>query len=304
MKKIIQHKNNSKCRDPFVFKHNGKYYHCFTEDSASVSLACANTVEELQSAEPKLVFSPTEEKDREYSKEVWAPELHIIDNKCYIYVACDDGLNLNHRMYVLTNNSSDPMANDYVMLGKITDESDCWAIDGTILYHNNKMYFVWSGWEGGVNICQKIYIAEMSSPTTISSKRVMISTPEYDWEKLGARGEPGSPHINEGPFAVYNNGNTYILYSAAGSWCENYCITALKLVGDDPLNKDSWEKFAEPIFSINETVKGAGHCSVIEENGRYYVYFHAWDKAENPLSWKTVSLWQGELHFGDKITID
>ena len=43
-------------------------------------------------------------KIEEYSKELWAPELHIIDGKCYIYVACDNGNNYNHRMYVLENN--------------------------------------------------------------------------------------------------------------------------------------------------------------------------------------------------------
>lgn len=303
MKKIIQHNNDSKCRDPFIMKHNGKYYHCFTEDSASVSLACANTVEELQNAKAKLVFSPSE--DTEYSKDVWAPELHVIDGKCYIYVACDDGLNCNHRMYVLTNNSSDPMEDEYIMLGKITDKSDRWAIDGTILSHNGKMYFVWSGWEGEVNICQKIYIAEMSGPTTICSDRVMISAPEYDWEKIGSSGVIDSPYINEGPFAVYNNGNTYILYSAAASWCENYCITTLKLVEDDPLDKNNWEKRPSPILSINETVKGAGHCSVIEEGGKYSIFFHAWEKDENPISWENVSVWQGELHFNeDNIIID
>ncbi len=303
MKKIIQHNNNSKCRDPFITKHNGKYYHCFTDDSASVSIACADTVEGLQNAKATLVFKP--EENSEYSTDVWAPELHIIDGKSYIYVAADAGHNVSHRMYVLSNDSNEPMDNCYKMLGKITDESDHWAIDGTILKLDGKMYFVWSGWEGNVNICQNIYIAEMSDPLTICSDRVLISTPEYDWEKLGARGEIGSPHINEGPFAVYNNGNTYILYSAAGSWCENYCITALKLVGENPLDKNSWEKRPQPIFSINETVKGAGHCSVIEEDGKYSVFFHAWDKDENPLSWKTVHLWQGELHFnGDDITID
>lgn len=303
VKKIIQHNNNSKCRDPFITKHNGKYYHCFTEDSASVSVACADTIEGLRDAKSILVFLP--EKDSEYSCDVWAPELHIIDGKCYIYVACDGGHNSTHRMYVLSNNSNNPMDNCYKMLGKITDKSDRWAIDATILYHNEKMYCVWSGWEGYENICQNIYIAEMSDPVTISSDRVLISTPEYDWEKLGSRGVVGSPYINEGPFAVYNNGETYVLYSAAGSWCENYCITALKLVGDNPLDKNCWEKRPQPIFSVNETVKGAGHCSVIEEDGKYSVFFHAWDKDENPLSWKTVHLWQGELHFNENdITID
>lgn len=303
MKKIIHHKSNSMCRDPFITKHLGKYYHCFTMDSASISIAVADTVEELANAEAKLVFLP--EENTEYSKEVWAPELHIINGKSYIYVACDNGDNSNHRMYVLTNNSLDPMSGEYVMLGKLTDESDKWAIDATILKFAEKQYLVWSGWESNENVCQNLYIAEMNGPCEISSNRVLISTPEYDWEKLGSRGVVGSPYINEGPFAIYHNNETYLLYSAAGSWCDKYCIALLKLEGDNPLDRKSWKKNPNPIFSTNEIVKGAGHCSVIQEDDEYKVFFHAWEKSEETISWKNVSLWQGELHFnGENVTID
>lgn len=297
MRKIIDKTNNSKCRDPLIIKHNGKFYHCFTEDQKTVSVACADSVEEFQNAKAKVVFVP--EENKEYSKEIWAPELHIIDGKCYIYVACDNGQNCNHKMFVLSNDSSDPMKAEYKMLGKITDDTNRWAIDGTVLTHKDKMYFVWSGWEEEVNICQHLYIAEMSDPVTISSERVMISSPEYPWEKLGSEGVINSPYINEGPFAVYNGDDTYITYSASASWCEDYCIAAIKLVGEDLLNKNSWQKQPLPLLSSNESLKGAGHCSVLEENGKYKVYFHAWDKAEENITWNTVSLWEGELKFSE-----
>lgn len=297
MRKIINKTYNSKCRDPFILKHNGKFYHCFTEDQKTVSIACANSVEELATATAMVVFAP--EENKEYSKNVWAPELHVIDGKSYIYVACDDGDNYHHRMFVLTNNSFDPLANEYVMLGKITDGTNRWAIDGTVLNHKGKTYFVWSGWEGDKNVCQHIYIAEMSNPATISSKRVLISSPEKPWEKLGSTGTLNCPYINEGPFAVYNGEETYILYSASASWSEHYCIAALKLVGEDVLNKDSWQKLSLPLLSGNEILKGAGHCSVVEDNGEYKVYFHAWDKAEKDITWNTVALWEGELEFKD-----
>jgi len=107
MRKIIDKTYNSKCRDPFILKHDGKFYHCFTEDQKTVSIACANRVEELATATAKVVFMP--EKNKEYSKDVWAPELHVIDGKSYIYLACDDGENYHHRMFVLTNNSKKPL---------------------------------------------------------------------------------------------------------------------------------------------------------------------------------------------------
>jgi ribonuclease P protein component len=103
MKKIMSITNSPKNRDPYVLKHNGKYYYCFSNGN-SISMICANTIEEIESSESKIVFVPDK---KEYSKDLWAPELHIIDNKCYIYLACDDGDNYTHRMYVLENNTQE-----------------------------------------------------------------------------------------------------------------------------------------------------------------------------------------------------
>ena len=253
----------------------------------------ADTVEGLSEAEPHVVY--VAEQGKPYSKELWAPERHVIDGKCYIYVACDDGNNHNHRMYVLENGSSDPVS-PYTMHGKISDPTDKWAIDGTVIHWNGKRYFVWSGWEGDVNVCQNLYIAEMKDPYTLSSPRYLISTPEYDFEKLGAEGGIEDPFINEGPYGVVIDGELYLTYSGAGSWCEDYCITALKLVGHAPLDRNSWKKFDAPIFTSNDLVKGAGHCSVVTDGDSMHVFFHAWKKDEKIIEWNRVLAWQGEMY--------
>ena len=194
MKKIVKSRGNSATRDPFVFKHDGRYYNLFTEDCESLSIASSESLSGLYDNLGKKIFTP--EAETEYSKEVWAPELHVIDGICYVYFAADDGDNYHHRMYVLTNDSSDPEKLPYRMLGKISDPSDKWAIDGTVMHHGGKTYFIWSGWEGDTNVCQNLYIAEMTSPTALGTERVLISKPEYDWEKLGSTGEVESPCIN------------------------------------------------------------------------------------------------------------
>lgn len=302
MKKLISYEKPYEARDPYIIKHNNKYYRCYTEDANSVSVSCADTIDELAYARGTKVYLP--EEDREYSKEIWAPELHILDGKCYIYVACDDGDNHNHRMYVLENHSSDPMQ-PYTMHGKITDPTDKWAIDGTVVHIYNKNYFVWSGWEGDENVCQNLYIAEMKNPFELATERYLISKPEYEWEKLGSAGEPESPFINEGAFGFCIDGEYYLTYSAAGSWCEDYCIALLKLVGDNPLDYRCWEKYSVPVLSANDQVKGAGHCSVLCEEEKTTVFFHAWDKKETEIVWNTVHVWQAELHKkDDKIIIE
>ena len=297
MKKIIDQKGDYSTRDPYVIKHNNIYYSCFTKETEAVYISCAETIDGLSDAESKCVYVP--DANREYSKQLWAPELHIFDDKCYIYVACSDGDNHNHRMYVLENNSNDPM-DDYTMHGRITERSDKWAIDGTVMKYNGENYFVWSGWEGDTNVCQNLYIAQMKNPYELATERVMISTPEYDWEKAGATGKEESPYINEGAFAFAAHGNMYLAYSAAGSWCEDYCIALLKFVGDDPLSPDSWEKSNVPLLSRNDMVKGAGHCSVICEGDAFHMFLHAWDKDEENISWETVSMWHADLKITEK----
>lgn len=280
--KILCNCSGTESRDPALIKHNGKYYWtCSINDRIYVKESM--DVAGFENSEAKLVWTPDEER---YAHELWAPELHVIDGVCYIYVACDDSKNRNHRMYVLSNGSDNPL-DPYKMIGKITDSTDKWAIDGTIFRYKTGMYFLWSGWEGDENIAQNIYIAKMKSPTEISSERVMISRPEHAWEKLGGTGTTdGLPFINEGPYAFREGDRTFVAYSAAGSWCTDYCIALLELVGDDPLDATAWKKQSSPIISKNDGFMGMGHCSVIEEDK--LVFFHGWSLDEKDVVWHTV----------------
>jgi GH43 family beta-xylosidase len=153
---------------------------------------------------------------------------------------------------VLENSSADPMSDNWVLKGKVADSSDKWAIDATVFQYNDQLYMLWSGWQGNTNGEQDIYIAKMSDPFTISSGRVLISSPTYDWEKMGA-----PPTVNEGPEMLENkSGNVFITYSASGCWTDNYCLGLLTLKhGGDPMNPSDWTKTATPVFS---TLASAG----------------------------------------------
>jgi len=293
MKKIVPASGFS-ARDPHVIFHNGLYYRCFTCNALDVHMSCADTVEGLQNAPMVKVWEP--ESGHAWSQNVWAPELHILDGKCYIYVAADDGDKSNHRMYVLENNSSNPME-PYSLHGKILEKADQYAIDGTVLHHKGNMYFLWSGRERDDIFIQNIYIAKMRDPYTLESQRVCISAPELPWEKLGGAGVKGRSYVNEGPYGFQMDGRTFVAYSAAGSWCEDYCIAMLELVGEDPLDAAAWKKYPQPVFSKNEVVKGAGHCSIIAGEGTSDVFFHAWEAEEQDVVWTTVAAWHGRLTF-------
>ncbi|MDF2836363.1 MAG: Alpha-N-arabinofuranosidase [Paenibacillus sp.] len=239
--------------DPSIAYHEGFYYMTFTHNGADVMVMKSRTLD-FKHAEKKVVWYPP--VDTAYSANLWAPEIQFVRDKWYIYFAADDGANENHRMYALEADTDDPMG-DYTFKGQITDESNRWAIDGLAMEHEDRLYFVWSGWEGDVNIAQNTYIAPMSDPLTINGPRVLISSPDLEWERAG-----GPPYINEGQAILQKDGRVFLVYSGAGSWTPHYSLGMLALKeGGDPLNPADWEKSAEPLMAMSDEagVYGPGH---------------------------------------------
>lgn len=254
--------------DPWVIRWENHYLYCYSQDE-KIWVNRAARLENIGGGTALVVWHP--EPGQSYSRELWAPELHYLDGKWYIYVAADDGQNANHRMYVLESTTQNPQE-PFILKGKIKTSDNRWAIDGTVLRMDaGQLYFIWSGWEGVVNICQNLYIAAMDNPWTVSGERVLISTPQYDWEKVG------DPLVNEGP-EVLRKGNTiHIIYSASGSWTDDYCLGRLTLTDDDPLQAKNWEKHPQPVFSKTDRVFGPGHASFVKspDGKEDWIIYHA-----------------------------
>ncbi len=279
--KTVQNPIAPSGNDPWIVEQDGQYYYCFSQNNG-VAVAKLPSLDKIPGNNAVQVYSAPE--GTMYSKEYWAPELHYIDGEWYIYVAADDGANENHRMYVLKGSSQDP-TDPFTMVGKITDPSDKWAIDGTVLQWNGELYFVWSGWEGDTNVAQNLYIAHMSDPCTIDSERVLLSSPAFGWEKIG------TPYVNEGPAALLHDGKVFLVYSASGSWTDNYCLGMLTLTGDDPMKAESWTKSTRPVFSMRAGVAyGPGHCSFAPApDGSIFMIYHA--NLSKGTGWSGRSVW-------------
>ena len=270
---LLKKSGGFEARDPAVSFYDGKYYHCYSVGAKAIAVASADSLEELPLAKGVTIFAP--EEGLPYSQEVWAPELHRINGKYYVYFAADDGENKNHRMYALEG-GADPQG-EYRFAGQICDKTNKWAIDGTIMQYGDELYMIWSGWAGDINICQDLYIAKMSDPLTISSERVMISTPEYDWEKRDCTGLD-RPFINEGPYFFELDGRSYIFYSGSGSWANHYCIGIIEFLGGDPLATENWKKQSFPALSLDDGWNGPGHCSLFSDGKQDYIAFHSFDE--------------------------
>lgn len=250
--------------DPWVIQKDGVYYYTHT-NGKNIELRSTKRMEDLSGSIPVIVWSPS--KNKEYSRQVWAPELHFLDGKWYLYFAAtfdsgeENSLNENRRMFVLENSSSSPMNQNWIFMGKVTDRTDHWAIDGTVLEMAENKYFIWSGWRSYDHASntgrQQLYIAEMINPWLLEGERVMISEPTFEWERNGL--------VNEGPVVLKNKeGKVFLVYSACGCWTDDYKLGVLALEENaDPRNPDAWVKHQYPVFTKNveNKVYAPGHNS-------------------------------------------
>lgn len=253
--------------DPWVVREQDRYYYCFSRNGA-VNIRSSDSLVNLFRAEPVKVWEP--EPGQPWSKGLWAPELHRIDGTWSIYVAAADRWpGGDHRMHLLQREDPDPLG-PFEHVGQVQLPEDKWAIDGTPLELGGQLYFVWSGWPGDEDRIQNLYIAAMEDPASAVGERVMISTPEHDWEQVGV------PLVNEGPQVLKHGERTFIIYSASGSWTDDYCLGLLEFVGEDPLDPQSWEKHPEPVFAGTGEVISPGHPSFTTspDGSEHWIAYH------------------------------
>ncbi len=265
--------------DPWNIYKDGYYYYTNTTGNRLEIWKTKNLVN-LKTAERKVIWRPP--ANTSYSKEIWAPELHFINNKWYMYFAADDGMNDHHRMYVVENAAADPLKGSWEFKGKVADKTDKWAIDGTVFEYKKQLYMLWSGWEGDGNSQQNIYIAKMSNPWTVSGERQLLSAPTYAWEKEGSYTDP-HVSVNEGPQILMHKSKLFLIYSASGCWTDSYTLGMLIFSGKgDVLDPKAWVKRNQPVFakSIENGVYAPGHNSFFKsvDGKEDWILYHANDQ--------------------------
>jgi GH43 family beta-xylosidase len=296
--------------DPWIAQDQGRYLACFSDGNSAISIQVSDRLTQLG---PKHIVW-TAPATGLASREIWAPELHKLDGRWYVYFAASDGQNKNHKMWVLQSQGTDPLG-PYSLHGPLYTGDDpamtisnCWAIDLTILELGSRRYAIWSGWPDGRDM-QYLYIAPMKNPLTMAGPRVRIcANDDYVWERVGE--QPGERGLNEAPEVLQHAGRTFVTYSCSGSWQPSYKLGMLELrPGGDPLDPKDWTKFSSPVFQSSERTFGVGHNSFVKspDGTEDWLIYHAkWDRSDGwrrvvfaqPFKWSVAGL----PLFGDPVT--
>ena len=267
--------------DPYVIKHNDKYY--FTASYPAfgsvekgydrIVLRESDTLQGLADAEEKTIWKAHD--SGVMARHIWAPEIHYILDKWYIFFAAGEKDEIwNIRPFVLVCDT-DPMTDEWTELGKMqASEGDnvsfnSFSLDMTYFEHNGKHYLIWAEIIGD----SSLFMAEIDprEPNKLISKPILLTKPEYDWEKVTFR-------VNEGASVLKHGDKIFVFFSASGTGSE-YCMGVIYANEDsDLMDISSWTKVTFPVLQTSdlEGQSGPGHNSfTIDDKGNTVIVYHA-----------------------------
>lgn len=252
--------------DPYVYRHtDGTYY--FTASVPAydrIILRSASTVMGLESAEEITVWRKHE--SGEQSIHIWAPEIHYLDGGWYIYYAAGDKDDIwEIRPYVLRCTGQDPVNDPWEEMGMMQAADDdkfsfhAFSLDATVFEHRGGHYYVWAEKTGVGKQVSNLYIARMERPDKLATAQVLLTTPDYDWERVDF-------WVNEGPAVLKHNGRIYMTFSASATGA-CYCMGLMYIEEDaDVLDPEAWTKLRYPVLQTDEAkgIYGPGHNSFVK----------------------------------------
>jgi GH43 family beta-xylosidase len=297
--------------DPWVVRRDSVYYYVKSQDRR-IWIARSTRLADVFTAPARAIWSAP---DTGWNRtNVWAPELHFIDGRWYVYYAAGrDGPPFTSQHAGVLQSADDDALGHWADRGRIytgdsagTGAGDRWSIDMTVGRIAGRDYAVWSGWAQRASTDktpQQLYIAPLENPWTISTNRVRLSAPDAEWER--------GPQLDlqEGPELLQHGGNVLLVYSTRDSWLKEYALGQLRLRDStaNPLDPSNWTK-SGPVFTGNANVYGVGHASFVttRDGTEQWIVYHSKD-APTPGWRRSIRMqrfeWSdtGEPKFGDAV---
>ncbi|MEL1264446.1 glycoside hydrolase family 43 protein [Pseudoxanthomonas putridarboris] len=255
--------------DPWIVRDGDAYFYMSTHGNRLTIRKTADLTR-LAEVEEITVWRPPASGPNAIS--IWAPELHRIDGRWYIYYTAaasghDDD---DHRgVFVLENEHADPTQGAWRDRGQLKTAHP--GIDGTAFVHGGKRYFVYSPYVGPDSV---LAIVAMSNPWTLVGEETIIARPDQTWERQGGRQILEGPEFLSGP-----RGDLFLSYSSSACWSDDYAIGLLHApAGSDPLDAAAWRKLPRPILAKNpaQNVYAPGHNGFFHSpDGQVWIVYHA-----------------------------
>ncbi|MDP1026648.1 glycoside hydrolase family 43 protein [Sphingomonas sp. KR1UV-12] len=260
--------------DPWIVRSGDTYYYMATEGKR-LAIRRTRDLARLDEAEPVTVWTPPATGPNAQS--IWAPELHRIDGRWFIYYTAaasghDDDA---HRgIFVLENEAADPTTGRWTDRGRIATR---WpGIDATTFAYRGRRYLVYSPYVGPDSV---LAIAPMRDPWTLAGPERIIARPDRAWERQGGRQILEGPEFLQGP-----SGRLFLTYSASACWSDDYALGLLSApAGSDPLDPAAWTKAPAPVLKSNPagSVFAPGHNGVFTKpDGSTWIVYHANPRAD------------------------
>ena len=261
--------------DPYIRNENGVFW--FTASVPEydrIILRRADSLAGLREAPEVTVWRA--HTSGPMSQHIWAPELHRIDGRWYLFFAAGEREDIwKIRPWLLRCESDDPLQGPWTELGmlKAADPFSFqdFSLDMTTFVHRGERYCVWAEKVATGPKISNLYIARMAGPDTLETPQMLLTSPTYAWERHGF-------WVNEGPAFLPAEDKVFLTYSASDTSAA-YCMGMLWAdAGADLMDIAAWHKSPRPVFGTDAVrgIYGTGHNSFFrDEEGAWCTAYHA-----------------------------
>lgn len=279
--------------DPCIGKWKGKYYFISTNDldrEHSIYMREADSIPELVTAQQVKILDAYTYPH--LGNLLWAPELHVIQNRLYVFHAGTPQEFIKEQCHVmaLKENGNPMIASDWEMPVRVVRKDGSMlygeegiTLDMTTFSVKGKQYVCWSQRQfQPVDQGAWLYIAQVdpAEPWKLVTDPVLLSMPEYGWAN-------NHTFVDEGPFALMTDDKVYLSFSSAAV-DSTYVVGLMSADPDaDLLNPKSWLKENYPLLSSRSAdgEYGPGHNAyVTDDDGLVWNTYHARPGVEGPRS--------------------
>lgn len=252
-------------------------YRLLTTQGDAIRMWSSPSLSTLLNAPVQEVFK---DPDETRNKQVWAPALYAFDGRWYIYYTASDGVDANHRNYVIESEGDDPVG-PYHFKARIADPGT-YAIDGEPIVIGGARYFAWAAPGRGGGGPNQTYLQRMDTPWSTTGPVTALPV---------ANG--ACPEVREGPTALSHGGRTFLTYSSCDTGKPDYAIYMISIADTaDPMVPGNWTRHPAPLLQRNDAagVYGPGHHSFFTspDGSQTWIAYHAKNTSAYTYSWRTT----------------